>query len=153
MLEQFGDAGTAMSAFVVVILVVVRYFNHELIDDNWKRISYFWAAFLTVFLILLIIPPATTISHYYGNTGLWCWIDNNSPTNARLQIAACYALMWLAALTSVFGYGYLCFIVYFRQDPDAPLGRREAVSLIFYSLGKILPFESRRCRMLIRMVA
>jgi len=106
-LEQIGDAGTATSAFLVVILILAQYFRVDWIISNPRTVSYTLFGFLLIFLTLLIAPPATTISNYYGNTGLWCWIVHGTGTNDRLQIGSTYGLIWVAALTSVFGYGYV----------------------------------------------
>ncbi|KAF8325890.1 uncharacterized protein EI90DRAFT_2031688 [Cantharellus anzutake] len=106
-LQQFGDAGTALSAFLVALLVVAYYFHAGWIVHHPKTVSCCLLLLFPAFLIVLIVPPSSLIHNLYGNTGLWCWIAHHSPTNARLQIGACYALMWLAALTSILGYGWV----------------------------------------------
>ncbi|KAF8311535.1 uncharacterized protein EI90DRAFT_3138263 [Cantharellus anzutake] len=106
-LQQFGDAGTALSAFLVALLVVAYYFHVSWIVHHPKTVSCCLLLLFPAFLVVLIVPPPSLIHNLYGNTGLWCWIAHHSPTNARLQIGVCYALMWLAALTSILGYGWV----------------------------------------------
>jgi len=106
-LQQIGDAGTSISAFLVVLLVVAQYHRIDWIVSNPRTVSFVMLGFLVTFLFLLIAPPAISIRSYYGNTGLWCWIAHRNPETDRLQIASAYALDWLASLSSVLGYGYV----------------------------------------------
>jgi hypothetical protein len=150
-LEQFGDAGTALSAFSVVTLVVAYYHRVDWVVSHPKTVSWCLIISMVTILVILIVPPASVVSSFYGNTGLWCWIAHSSPTNDRLQIGACYALMWLAALTSVFGYGYMIIGTFSGSnqskevtDIDIVLPTytpKEAWGLFWYSLGNPFPTE------------
>lgn len=39
-----------------------------------------------LFLFLMICVPALTVDHYYGDTGLWCWIAGANTESLRLRI-------------------------------------------------------------------
>ncbi|KAF8325887.1 uncharacterized protein EI90DRAFT_3072122 [Cantharellus anzutake] len=144
-LEQFGDAGTALAAFSVAVLVVAYYHRVDWIVSNPRTVSWCLIISMVMILVILIVPPASVISHFYGNTGLWCWIAHSSPTNDRLQIGACYALMWLAALTSVFGYGYVLIGTLIGWNPSKVVTdsdivlptwtSKEAWGMFWYSLA------------------
>lgn len=153
-LQQIGDAGTAISAFLVVLLVVAQYHHLEWITHNPRTVSYSLLSFIVLFLILLILPPATSIKNYYGNTGLWCWIAHRNPETDRLQIGSAYALEWLATITSILGYGHVLVGTLHGADgghqqdgrPQAQPDNldvftvEEAKGMMWYSLGKsILP--------------
>ena len=141
-LQQIGDAGTSISAFLVVLLVVAQYHRIDWIVSNPKTVSYVMLGFLVTFLILLIAPPATSIRSYYGNTGLWCWIAHRNPETDRLQIGSAYALQWLASLSSVLGYGYVLLgtLKYSERTADNHdvFTTNEAKGMMWYSFGKIL---------------
>ncbi|KAF9510008.1 hypothetical protein BS47DRAFT_1364897 [Hydnum rufescens UP504] len=57
--------------------------------------------------LLIITIPATTIPHYYGNSGTWCWTANRSVESSRLKIGSEYAYFWLAAIVTFVLYGII----------------------------------------------
>lgn len=56
-----------------------------------------------LFLFLMITIPATTIHHYYGNTGLWCWIAGDNVESLRLRIGKSHLILYQLALVVQFG--------------------------------------------------
>ncbi|KAF8311536.1 uncharacterized protein EI90DRAFT_3160423 [Cantharellus anzutake] len=126
-LEQFGDAGTALAAFLVAVLVVSYYRRVTMIVDHPRAVSWVLILFFAMALVSLIILPTTMIRNFYGNVGLWCWILHGGASRNTLQIASCYALMLLGALASVVGYGY----VFIGTLNETNLARRDGGSADF----------------------
>ncbi|KAF8311537.1 uncharacterized protein EI90DRAFT_3096227 [Cantharellus anzutake] len=146
-LLQFGNTGTAISALLVVLLVVGYYRRVKGIEENPGTVSCCLLAFLITFLITLIVPPVSVISNLYGNTGLWCWIVHSDPLNSGLQLGTCYGLMWLVALTSFLGYGYVLMGTLNNPNPKIQEGSdsiilpsytvEEAWGMMWYSLAYV----------------
>ena len=138
-----------------MLLVVAQYHRIDWIVSNPRTVSYVLLGFLFTFIILLIAPPAISIRAYYRNTGLWCWIAHRNPETDRLQIGSAYALQWLAALSSILGYGYVLLGTLkhgggtnrnstprengiLKADNFDVFTIREAKGMMWYSVGKIL---------------
>jgi hypothetical protein len=66
-----------------------------------RVVTYISIAAIYMFVFLMIMIPATTIPHYYGNTGLWCWIAGEDVESLRLRIGECCLLLWALGAYSV----------------------------------------------------
>ena len=57
-----------------------------------RLVTMAFIAFIFTFLFLMIATPALTVDHYYGNTGLWCWIAGANTESLRLRIGELFEL-------------------------------------------------------------
>ncbi|KAF9514261.1 hypothetical protein BS47DRAFT_1361789 [Hydnum rufescens UP504] len=93
-LKQIGNDG--MSCFTIAIAVmtfVQTMFPGRLNRSQARRLAIAMIVLIFLFLFLMIIIPATTLPHYYGNTGF--------------KIASEYVYFWLAAAISFVLYGII----------------------------------------------
>jgi len=137
-LKQMGNDGVAWLTIAISVLTYLQVVHPSVLGDRGAKI--FAAAsicFISLFIILMVAIPASTIHPYYGNTGMWCWIiDDNSPENDRLRIGSEYGWMWLAILVSVGTYGTIVY-KWLRQasfDQDRNL-KRDAIAMGWYPIA------------------
>ncbi|KAF9514271.1 hypothetical protein BS47DRAFT_1343207 [Hydnum rufescens UP504] len=101
-----------------------------------RRLAAAMIVFIFLFITLMVTIPATTIPHYYGDTGAWCWITDTSVEASRLKIGSEYAYFWLAAAVSLVLYGII--VVNWLREATAKRDRRrhrEALSMVWYPIA------------------
>ncbi|KAL1720802.1 hypothetical protein EV715DRAFT_196463 [Schizophyllum commune] len=65
--------------------------------------------FIWVFSILVVaVPAGLNAGRYYGNTGYWCWIQQDFD---HLRIPLEYMWMWAAAFISIICYACVAFVL------------------------------------------
>jgi len=137
-LKQIGNDGVAWFTIAIAVLTYLQVVHPSLLA--YGRAKIFAAAsicFISVFIILMVVIPASTIHPYYGDTGMWCWIkDDMTVGNYRLRIGSEYAWMWLAILVSVGTYGIIAY-QWLRQasfDKDHKL-KHDAIAMGWYPIA------------------
>ncbi|KAF9505895.1 hypothetical protein BS47DRAFT_484443 [Hydnum rufescens UP504] len=128
-LKQIGDDAWFTIAIAVMTFVQTM-FPGRLNRSQARRLAIAMIILIFLFLFLMIIIPATTLPHYYGNTGPWCWITDANREASRLKIASEYAYFWLAAAISFVLYGII--VVNWLREATAKGDRRrlrQAISM------------------------
>lgn len=121
----------------IAILTFVQVCHPTLLSpQNARRVVYCSIVFIFLFLFLMISIPSLTIDHYYGDTGLWCWIAGVNEESLRLRIGSEYAYFWLAALVSIGCYGWIVFrwLQEAGKEGDKLL-MRDALAMGWYPAG------------------
>ncbi|KAF9505897.1 hypothetical protein BS47DRAFT_1353472 [Hydnum rufescens UP504] len=133
-LKQIGDDGVSWFTIAIAVMTFVQtMFPGKLNLSQARQLAAAMIVFIFLFLSLIIIIPATTISHYYGNTGAWCWITDTSGDASRLKIGSEYGYFWLTAIVTFVLYGTI--VVNWLREATVKGDRhrhREAVSMIWY---------------------
>ncbi|KAF9514267.1 hypothetical protein BS47DRAFT_1343198 [Hydnum rufescens UP504] len=136
-LKQIGDDGASWFTIAIAVMTFIQtMFPGKLNRSQARRLAVAMIVFIFLFLFLIIIIPATTIPHYYGNTGPWCWITATSVEASRLKIGSTYAYYWLAATVSFVLYGTI--IVNWLREAATKRDRRrhrEAISMAWYPIA------------------
>ncbi|KAF9514269.1 hypothetical protein BS47DRAFT_882186 [Hydnum rufescens UP504] len=136
-LKQIGDDGVSWFTIAIAVMTFVQtMFPGKLNLSQARRLAVAMIVFIFLFLILMITIPATTITHYYGNAGPWCWITDTSVEASRLKIGSTYAYYWLAATVSFVLYGTI--VVNWLREAVAKRDRRrhrEAISMAWYPIA------------------
>jgi len=121
---------------IAVMTFVQTMFPGRLNRSQARRLAIAMIVLIFLFLFLMIIIPATTLPHYYGNTGPWCWITDANREASRLKIASEYAYFWLAAAISFVLYGII--VVNWLREATAKGDRRrlrQAISMGWYPIA------------------
>ncbi|KAF8305775.1 hypothetical protein DL93DRAFT_299721 [Clavulina sp. PMI_390] len=86
-LKQLGNDGTAWFTIAIALMTFVQVVYPTLLTPKRARqVTYAAIGFIYLFLFLIIAIPSITIDHYYGNTGLWCWIAGSNTESLRLRV-------------------------------------------------------------------
>ncbi|KAF9517168.1 hypothetical protein BS47DRAFT_1483386 [Hydnum rufescens UP504] len=139
-LKQFGNNGVAWFTIAIAIMTFLQaIFPGLLSQSQARRLAGAMIIFIFLFVFLMITISSTTISHYYGNTGPWCWIIGNSKESKRLQIGSEYAFYWLAASISAVLYGTIAFKWYREASAERDDRRiRNAMAMGWYPIAYIV---------------
>jgi hypothetical protein len=138
-LKQMGNLGIALTSLLIAIHTF-RILVLEVHIPRWvprAAISMIWF----IVLLIIVIPSATYEPPYYGNTGLWCWINTRKYPYAGLGLE--YAWMWLAAFLMLILYLLIALSIWgiigrrrqwttFKNSALARRWRSIAVSMLFY---------------------
>ncbi|KAF8305771.1 hypothetical protein DL93DRAFT_2089256 [Clavulina sp. PMI_390] len=142
-LKQLTNDGAALfTMFLGIMTVLPTIWPAAMLGDGMrraKRVVWGMVAFVVVFWLFIITIPATTVDHYYGSTGPWCWIPTKLnghviPRNEYLGIATEYGWFWLASLTCFGCYGYIVVRWWKEADRDPEL-IRQAIVMIWYPVA------------------
>ncbi|KAF8310399.1 hypothetical protein DL93DRAFT_1652724 [Clavulina sp. PMI_390] len=143
-LKQLGNDGAALFTMFLGIMVAVQALWPAAMLGNGgrkaRRLVWGMVCFVVLFWLLVITVPATTISHYYGSTGPWCWIPTKLadgeviPRNEYLGIATEYGWFWLASFTCFICYGYIVIRWWIEADRDPEL-IHQALVMIWYPIA------------------
>ena len=68
-LEQIGNTGAAICVIVISLLVLARNVWPTLVTTNPRVKSTVLVVGVCIILLMVILIPALSIDHYYGNTG------------------------------------------------------------------------------------
>jgi len=139
-LKQVGNDGVAWFTIAIAVLTFIQVLLPSKMGRDGRR--YFVGGaivFIFGFLVLMVAIPATIDHPYYGNTGLWCWIKDQSPSTSKLRIASEYAFMWLAVVISFICYGAIVikWLSEAAADRDPRL-RRDAISMGWYPIAYVI---------------
>jgi len=139
-LKQIGNDGVAWFAIAIAVMTFFQtMLPGKLNPSQARRLAGAMIIFIFLFLFLMIIIPATTIPHYYGNTGPWCWVTDSTVESSRLKIGSEYGYYWLAATVSVLVYGTIA--VKWFKEASAERDRRlirDAISMGWYPIAYIV---------------
>ncbi|KAF8338247.1 uncharacterized protein EI90DRAFT_3042262 [Cantharellus anzutake] len=117
-LKQIGNNGVAWFSMAIAVLTYLQVIHSTWLGKRGARIFAMGSiCFITVFILLIVTVPASTIHPYYGKAGLWCWIGGSNASRQRLRFATQYAWIWLAILVSIVTYGRVAY----RWLHQAPL--------------------------------
>ncbi|KAF9514279.1 hypothetical protein BS47DRAFT_1485150 [Hydnum rufescens UP504] len=136
-LKQFGNDGASWFTIAVAVMTFVQtVFPGVLSRSRARQLAAAMIILIFLFLFLMIVIPSTTIPHYYGNTGAWCWITDTSVEASRLKIGSEYAYFWLAATVTFVLYGTI--VVKWLRQATAERDRRllrDAISMGWYPIA------------------
>ncbi|KAF9514273.1 hypothetical protein BS47DRAFT_1453588 [Hydnum rufescens UP504] len=145
-IKQIGDGGVSWFTTAIAVMTFLQtMFPGKLNQSQAHWLAVAMIVFIFVFQFLSITIPATTIPHYYGNTGPWCWIPHTSGEASRLKIGTEYAYFWLAATVSLVLYGTI--VVNWLREGTVKRDRRrhrEALSMAWYPIAytvEVLPMS------------
>jgi len=138
-LKQMGNLGIAFISLLIAIHTF-RILVLEVSLPHWVggvSVGVVWV----VVCLIISIPSATYEPPYYGNTGLWCWINTRKYPYAGITLE--YAWMWFAAFVMLVLYLVVALslrgVIGKRKGvglpKDSALARRWrslAVSMLFY---------------------
>lgn len=145
-LKQLGNDGAALfTMFLGIMTLVPTVWPSVLMGNRGRRAVLGMIAFVVVFWLFMITIPATTIDHYYGSTGPWCWIPTSDADGSVSKIGEVmgilteYAWFWLASLTCFVCYGYIV-VRWWREAKNEggerdPEMIRQAVVMAWYPIA------------------
>ncbi|KAF9510007.1 hypothetical protein BS47DRAFT_111595 [Hydnum rufescens UP504] len=108
-LLQIGNDGVSWFTIAIAVMTFLQtMFPGKLSRSQARQLAVAMIALIFLFIFLMIIIPATTIPHYYGKSGAWCWITDGTVESSRLKIGSEYAYFWLAATVTFVLYGHHC---------------------------------------------
>ncbi|KDQ15114.1 hypothetical protein BOTBODRAFT_174282 [Botryobasidium botryosum FD-172 SS1] len=103
--KQIGDVGVALSVMAISIhTFCVLFFKWT--PPSSPLLAIVVIGLIWLFLILDTSVGYTTHTHYYGQNGYWCWIDDSYRAQ---EIVSEYLWMWLTAILNIFLYFLLFF--------------------------------------------
>ncbi|KAF9511424.1 hypothetical protein BS47DRAFT_1383426 [Hydnum rufescens UP504] len=139
-LSQIGNDGVSWFTIAIAVMTFLQtMFPGKFTQSQARQLTVAMITFIFLFIFLIITIPATTIPHYYGDTGPWCWIANRSPESSRLKIGSEYAYFWLAATVSFVLNGII--VVNWLKEATAKRDRRllrDAISMGWYPIAYIV---------------
>lgn len=116
-LTHIGDIGSALITSIITVAMIVSMTCPSTFKERVKRaVCYALGPAIILILCLLIGVPSATISNFYDNTGLWCWISDRKPVTRGLQIGGDTAWIWVGMAVCVLCC--LCALV-IRPKTDA----------------------------------
>ncbi|KAF8322820.1 uncharacterized protein EI90DRAFT_3130729 [Cantharellus anzutake] len=150
-LLQIGNNGVSWFTTAIAVLTYLQVAHSNPLS---KRGAKIFAAgsicFTTVFTLLVIAIPASMVSPYYGNAGLWCWLPGTNPSRQRLRFASQYVWNWLAILVSIAMYGTVAYKWLFRGPFRTNCDiKRAAIAMGWYPITYLIvtaPSSSIRFR-------
>ncbi|KAF9514268.1 hypothetical protein BS47DRAFT_882419 [Hydnum rufescens UP504] len=120
---RIGNDGVSWFTIAIAVMTFVQTMLPGMLNQSQVRqLAVAMIVFIFLFLLLMITIPATTIPHYYGDTGAWCWIIDTRGEASRLRIGSEYAYFWLAATVSFVLYGTI--VVNWLREATATRDRR-----------------------------
>ncbi|KAF8328086.1 uncharacterized protein EI90DRAFT_1596776 [Cantharellus anzutake] len=134
-LKQVGNYGVALYTIAIAMLTYLQVLHSKWLGKRGAKI--FAAAsvcFITLFIILSVAIPASTIQSYYGDSGMWCWVSKHY--RGIWRIANETVWMCLAAPITILTYSTVVY-KWLRQasfDADQDL-KRDAISMGWYPVG------------------
>ncbi|KAF8320616.1 uncharacterized protein EI90DRAFT_2606981 [Cantharellus anzutake] len=110
-LKQIGGNGVAWFTMAIAILTYLQVVHWSWFGESGAKVFAAGSiCFIIIFIIMIILVPASTVHPYYGKSGLWCWIGVGKGTSRqRLRYATQYAWEWLAVLVSIVSYGAVAY--------------------------------------------
>lgn len=143
---QLGDAATAF----FVILIACHTLKHFITPTNPKLpVKFFRAAIVLVWTTCLLMATIPRVIHhdFYGDVGVWCWIQ---PKYIWSRLYLHYAYLFLAEFVSILIYGGLgIYLWLYGKQANSSQMRRVAKSMFAYPIAYTfgtLPLASVRVR-------
>lgn len=132
-LKQIGNNGIALCTLGIAVLTWAQIvYPAALPPRRAQHVTCAIIGTILLFLILMIAIPSKTIPHYYGDTGLWCWITDDNIRARRMRIAGEYAWYWFASLVSIVLYGssqLLLSVSFIETHPAERISRKHCFQM------------------------
>jgi len=139
--SSVGDGGA------IIFSVAIAFTLHQaFLKANPRFGSDMVDALLTRYMVVcwgaaLLFATIPFFNHAYGDTGAWCWIKDDSPSNTALRYVCFYAWLWVA-----WGYSVYVYVSIIRKimavssgDSEVAISRRQAVRhMVYYPLAMIV---------------
>ncbi|TRM60268.1 hypothetical protein BD626DRAFT_138176 [Schizophyllum amplum] len=104
--KQLGDVSVALTSIAIAIHTFSA-IVFKIITPHTLAVAIM--GFIWFFSVLVVaIPAGLNYGRYYGNTGYWCWIQEDFD---HLRIPLEYMYMWAAAFISIICYACVAVVL------------------------------------------